>query len=298
MRRMIAATAGAVAALLLAGCTTVPEGLDGDVTNGWSTVGTPMAFKPVAGACHEELEATGPMETYRPVPCTAVHLSETVGLGTFAGTTATQTHVPEPGSAAEMTAYQDCSQKISAFVGGPWRSGRIAATVVLPSQAGWSGGARWYRCDVGEADLNSSRHVRRKGTMARGLTGAAPLRLGCFNPVIARDDVQKMKAVPCAKKHHAEFVGLWNAPRMSYATLRSDQKRTARGCRTAIAKFAKVPDNSDIKYRSGWISYNPTEEQWERGERGVQCFLWLSRKLTRSMKGAGTGKSGLHIQYQ
>jgi hypothetical protein len=296
---MIAAAAGVLAALLIAGCTTIPEGLDGDVTNSWSMIGNPTAFKPAAGTCHEDLEPTGPMETYRPVACTALHLSETVALGTFTGPTAAQTHVPEPGSAAETTAYQDCSTKISAFVGGPWRSGRITVNVVLPSQAGWSGGARWYRCDITEADVNSSRQISRKGTMARGLTGAAPLRLGCFNPQIAADDVEKMNAVSCTKKHHAEFVGLWNAPAMAYAKLRSDQKRTAKGCRTAIAKFAKVPDNSDIQYRSGWISYNPTEEQWDRGERGVQCFLWLSgRTLTRSMKGAGTGGRGLHIQYQ
>ena len=63
---------------------------------------------------------------------------------------------------------------------------------------------------------------------------------------------------------------------------------THRACRTLIAKYAKVPDNGDLQYRAGSIYYHPYEREWRNGNRGVQCFLWVSdRNLTRSVKGAG-----------
>jgi hypothetical protein len=183
-------------------------------------------------------------------------------------------------------------------VGGPWRTGRIAVNVVLPAQTGWSGGARWYRCDITEVDLDTGRTVTRQRTMARGLLGAKDLLLRCFNPTIAGSGVDKMTAVPCTRKHRTEFAGLWTVPKgIGYDKLRADEPRTAKGCRSVIARFAGIPDNSDVQYRTGWIAYHPTEDEWDRGERRVQCFLWLSgRSLTRSMKGAGT--SGLPIQYR
>jgi hypothetical protein len=298
MRRWIAAAAGTLAALLLAGCTELPDGLDGDVTNGWTALPVATVFTPIAGTCHEELEPVAPVDTWDPVPCTELHTSETVAVATFGDDIKVKTSVPEPGSTAEFDAYRDCSKRVATFVGGPWRTGRIAVNVVLPSQAGWSGGARWYRCEITEVDLNTGRTVTREGTMARGLYGKMTLLLRCFNPTIAGSGVDRMTPVSCGRKHKTEFAGLWAVPKgISYDKLRGDEPRTARGCRAAIAKFAGIPDNSDVQYRTGWIAYHPTEDEWDRGERRVQCFLWLSgRSLTRSMKGAGT--SGLPIQYR
>jgi hypothetical protein len=51
-----------------------------------------------------------------------------------------------------------------------------------------------------------------------------------------------------------------------------------------------------MQYRTGWISYNPTETEWAQGERGVRCFLWFNDKqVSRSLKGVGT--AGLPIRY-
>jgi hypothetical protein len=50
-----------------------------------------------------------------------------------------------------------------------------------------------------------------------------------------------------------------------------------------------VPDDANVQYRAGTIFYHPYEQEWKDGNRGVQCFLWVSdRSLTRSMKGAGS----------
>jgi hypothetical protein len=97
-----------------------------------------------------------------------------------------------------------------------------------------------------------------------------------------------MTAVPCTATHRAEYAGLWTAPDIPYAQQAADRTRTAAGCRSAIAKFTGVPDNADMQYRSGWISYNPSRTEWQLGERRVRCFLWFTdRTLKRSLKGAG-----------
>ena len=51
-----------------------------------------------------------------------------------------------------------------------------------------------------------------------------------------------------------------------------------------------MPDNGDLQFRAGIdLSTTPSSEEWRNGNRGVQCFLWLSdRNLTRSLKSAGT----------
>jgi hypothetical protein len=43
-----------------------------------------------------------------------------------------------------------------------------------------------------------------------------------------------------------------------------------------------------MKYRTGTTFRPPSAEGWQRGDRGVRCFLWSSDKdLTRSLKQAG-----------
>jgi hypothetical protein len=179
MRRWIAAAVCAGVALSVAGCTSLPRGTDGDVTNGWSTIGTPIAFKPEAGTCHTELARVGPMESYQPVDCAKTHVTETIHVGTVTGAAAGTGDVPDGDSAAAKAAYRECSGKATGFVGGPWRTGLLAINVVWPSDPAWAGGARWFRCDLTQTELTTSRTPGRTGTLAKSLATAGPLRLGC-----------------------------------------------------------------------------------------------------------------------
>ena len=43
-----------------------------------------------------------------------------------------------------------------------------------------------------------------------------------------------------------------------------------------IARFAALPNDSDMQFRSGWISYNPTRAEWLSGERRVRCFIYFA----------------------
>ncbi|MGW4499822.1 septum formation family protein [Micromonospora sp. NPDC004336] len=288
-RRWAAVAAGAVAALALAGCGT-PAGTDGDLTDDWPAPAAPQAFVPAAGVCHSVVQEVGYLTAYNPVDCAASHRAETVHVGTLTGAAAERTTPPPAGSAGMRAARSECDTKANEAVGADWRSGRLGLSVVLPSPGAWDGGARWFRCDLSErTSLDEANAKARTGSLKGALTGAAPLAHRCFNPKVSDDDVREMVPVACTSKHHAEFVGVWRAPDTSYQAFTRDSMKVHRACRALIARYARVPNNSDLQYRAGTIFYHPFEREWRNGNRGVQCFLWVSdRNLTRSMKGAGT----------
>jgi hypothetical protein len=287
MRRRPGTTA---AILLLAGAAACagppPAGTDGDLTDDWPPPPAAAPFRPAAGQCHETLTETAAMADHRPVGCDELHVAETFHVGDGPDEPA----VPAGGSGAMRAAYADCANRAVGFLGGPWREARIVVRVVWPSRAAWSGGARWYRCDVAEADLEGTGGTSRTGSLAGALGSGSPLRLGCFDPTVDDASVRAMTPVPCDRPHAAEFAGLWTAPDVPYAEQVKDRERSADGCRSTIARFTGVPDDENVQYRTGWISYNPTRVEWQQGERRVRCFLWSSdAELTRSLAGAGPG---------
>ena len=49
-----------------------------------------------------------------------------------------------------------------------------------------------------------------------------------------------------------------------------------------------VPDDANLRFRSGVVVRPPGAGRWRVGDRGVRCYLWLSdRTVTASLKGAG-----------
>ncbi|MET8234554.1 septum formation family protein [Micromonospora sp. NPDC005298] len=290
MRRWLTAVAGGAAvALALAGCG-APAGVDRNLTDDWPAPVAAQQFVPAADVCHHSSQQVGFLTGYNPMACAESHRVETMFVGTLTGKGAERGTPPTPGSEGMRAAQAGCDKEVSRAVGADWRSGRLGLTVVLPSAAAWTGGARWYRCDVTEiASIDDTAVDLRTGSLRGSLTGAAPLAYRCFNPKLVKDDIDEMVAVPCTTKHHAEFVGIWQAPDISYAEFTRTTKRTHRACQTMTAKFAKVPDNSQLDFRAGTIYYQPYEQEWKNGNRGVQCFLWISdRDLTRSLRNAGT----------
>jgi hypothetical protein len=281
---------------LLAGCGG-PAGVDGDLVDDWAAVGEPASFVPAAGTCHAALQpgaslggrisvrghvVDGPLATYEPGACSARHEVETVHIGTFADA---GDALPAAGSTAVRAAFADCDAKAKQFVGGDWRGARIHLWIVLPTAANWSGGGRWYRCDLGElATVDHEAPTARTTTLKDSVS---TLGLGCFVPKIVRDEVNTMDAVPCAKPHRVEFVGIRTAPDTPYADFAGADARAHGACRDVVATYARLPKDQNLEYRAGTIIYPPSEEQWEDGNRGVKCFLWNDRDLRRSVKGAG-----------
>ncbi|MGR6321688.1 septum formation family protein [Micromonospora soli] len=294
MRRWRGLVAAALSTVALAGCGT-PAGLDGDLTDDWRPVGAVTQFAPKAGDCHLIAAPTSYLTSYQPVDCARAHLVETFHLGTFTGPLAERPTPPKVGSAALRPAFAECAAKATAFVGGDWRGARLTIQVVPPSPPGWQGGARWFRCDMyelnaidgdpdyahGQSDL-ASQHA---GSLRGALKGASPLAYGCLTTTSWDSFLQ----TSCTKSHQYEYVGTWTAPdgRFEEAAAGRETSIHAR-CRTLVARYAKVPVDRALPYRTGTAFRLPSEEAWARGDRGIRCFYWSSgKKVTRSIRGGG-----------
>ncbi|MFC3501928.1 septum formation family protein [Micromonospora krabiensis] len=289
MRRWwTAVVVGATAVLGLGAC--APAGLDADLTDDWPAPVAAKTFVPAAGVCHLAVQDVGYLTGYDPVDCAESHRVETLHVGTLSGAAAAQPAPPTVGSAGIRAARAECDREANKAVGGEWRTGRLAVDVVFPSPAAWTGGARWFRCDAGEVrGLDDGVVNPRTGSLRGALKGDAPLAHRCFNPTLEKDAIKEMVPASCTARHHAEFVGVYQAPDISFAAFTRATLDTHKACRKLLAGYAKVPNDGNLQYRAGTIFYHPFEQEWRNGNRGVQCFLWVSdRNLTRSMKGAGS----------
>jgi hypothetical protein len=300
MRRWLTAVALAgVAALSLTGCAN-PAGVDGELTDDWMAMAEPKPFTPEAGVClAEDFADTAYLSSYRPVDCTVAHKVETVAVETFTGGIAQRATPPGRGTEEIRTAYGACDRKATEYVGAEWRSGRLWLGVAVPSVQAWSGGARWFRCDLVEVKSveDDGDTVSRTTSLKDVLKSASPLSLGCYAVKLdSSKNIDTMPTTDCGKTHNSEFVGVWKSTASSYPTSNSDWTRYYDECRKLVAKYVGVPNDGDMKYRTGVVALPGGKADWDAGNRGVRCYLWLSsRKLTKSLKGAGTRE--LPIQY-
>lgn len=296
-----AAVTGCAVALLLVGCGT-PDEVDGDLTNDWGTPPEPVAFVPSAPVCQAEAYTeTAALVDYRPLDCEQPHLVETIHVGAFTGEPAEAEAPPEAGSAAIREAYAECEQHAEEFLGADYRYGRITMGVAKPTEAGWEGGARWFRCDLSEIEGARGVPIEREGSLAGALVADdSELRLGCFTAELGEGgEVRERVGVPCGEPHQAEFVGIWRAPDDEYPSFEDEdsEARVYQGCRETVADYVDVPKDGNLIYRTGVIADWMSESDWSNGDRAFRCYLWLpDRDLTDSLQGAGTEGLPIHTE--
>ena len=303
MRRTgVAVTAAVVAALVaLSGCG-APGGTDGDLVDGWSAMAAPEGFTPPAEACHTagftDVQARS---AYESVDCDQPHRTETIAVGEFTAEAAAATAPPATGTAGAQSAYRDCDTKAIAFTGGDWRAARLWLGVTHPTPAAWTGGARWYRCELLEVTSieDDGDVVARTGSLRSALTDqASPLRLSCYG--VQLDDagaIDTMPARSCSATHNAEFVGVWTAGELPYPKEGTQWVPFHTGCRELIARYVGVPNDKNLEFRTGVISLPGGEDVWSDGDRGVRCYLWVAdAAFTASIKGGGD--KIMPIQYE
>jgi hypothetical protein len=292
----------ALAVLTLASGCGNPAGVDGNLLNGWQAIGAPTGFVPDAGTCHlGNFAPVGTRAAYDESDCTMKHRSETVFVGTYADPAAQAAAPPAEGSAGARAAYRMCDLKTTAYVGGPWRAARLWIGVTRPTAAAWTGGARWYRCEVLEISSieDDGGLVQRVGTLRDALAGkSSDLLLGCY--AIKLDSagaIKKMPAASCGTKHNAEFVGTWDAGDLDYPKTDALWSKYHDGCRDIIASYVGVPDDANQEYRTGVVSLPGGEDVWALGDHDVRCYLWVDGvTLTATLKGKGA--AGLPILYK
>lgn len=279
---------------LLAGCT-LPDGIDGDLSDGWAAFPEPVGFVPAAGVCHAARhQETITLLDYQPVDCTQPHQLETVYVGEFTEAAAELPAPPETGSAEWRGAFQRCDEAARDYLGQDFRFGPLWLGVSVPSAAAWEGGARWLRCDVYETDeVGGSEIVDRTESLAGALGDGSELALGCFDVDVDPEDDTKITAmnpIACDQAHHAEFVGVWTAPDEEYLPIEDDaaSEQVHTGCREKVAEYVDVPNDGDLEFRTGTIATWMDPADWDNGDHGYRCYLYLDEgDITETLEGAG-----------
>jgi Septum formation len=288
--------------LAVAGCAN-PGGVDGDLTNEWAPMAAATGFEPNTGTCHSSsFDPIGARGAYEEIGCDIQHRTETAYVGQYEAPAADADEPPAAGSAGAREAYRVCDEKTTAYVGAPWRTGRLWIGVVHPTPAAWTGGSRWFRCEVLELSSveDDGGLVQRTGSLRDALAAgrAGGLALACY--AVRQDSsgaIASMPAVACTAEHNAEFAGTWDAKDHAYPKKDAAWRAFHDGCRGVVASYAKVPDDNDLQYRTGVVSLPGSEETWALGDHTVRCYLWVDGAgLTASLKGKGT--KNLPIQYK
>ncbi len=286
-RGTVSAVLAGVVLLAISACSKAPG-----ITSQWSAMGEPTGWEPKASVCQSEFFVQAFRATYKPIDCTQDHRYETVIVGQFTGDAANLSTPPTAGSPEMKAAWADCDAKTTAFLGGEWRNGKIWIGISVPSNGNWSGGARWYQCQVAAREDLWDGTVSSTKSLKGEFAGDSPLKYGCYqHDKDAQDDTPKA----CNEAHNTEYAGFVT---VSYAwdDLKNHDTEFFGKCRSAIAKYAGVPDDGMMKYRTGVSIKWPERADWEAGDTSIRCYMWLgTEKKTRSIKGAGTG--GLPIHY-
>jgi hypothetical protein len=278
-----------LAAVLVAAC--APGGADGDLTDDWPQPGELKAFVPAAEVCHAGgYHETSPATQYETTDCTQAHLSETVHVGTLRGAAAGGGTTPEVNSPAARAAYEECEDKARDFLGDDWRAGNLWLGVTLPGVKGWKGGARWFRCVLIEAkSADSYVPVTREASLRGALRdeGEDGPRLGCSLMTLKDGVITETKPLECTRSHNAEFVGMYVPPDGAYVEMTQARWESYyAGCYPAIARHLNV-SLREAK-TAGVVAFPFSKAEWERGNRGVRCHIWLGadERIAKSLKGA------------
>jgi hypothetical protein len=288
-RGVVGALLAGITLLAVSACS-LPPGTDGDLTNQWPAMGAPSGWEPKSGVCSMDFAVQAYRATYNPLDCTQGHRYETIVVGQFTGNAANLSSPPAAGSPELKAAWAECDAKTTEFLGGEWRNGKIWISVSTPSPGNWTGGARWYRCEAGAREQIWGDVIYRSKSLKGELAGDSPLRIGCYQDG-DNDRVEKA----CTEPHNMEFSGTVKVS-YEFADLKNHRDEFFQKCRSNIAVFVGVPDDGNMKYRTGVAIDWPGQADWTAGDNAVRCFMWLNKE-TKSKSVKGAGNSGLPIHY-
>ncbi|GAA2123198.1 septum formation family protein [Nocardioides bigeumensis] len=254
------ATAGLVALLLVAllsSCAADAEP-DGD---------KPTETMPELGACRVLTpdDVSRPSNSTEPVDCAEDHTAETIAVGALPDEFAEAEYDDQEVGAF---AYRTCSKAFAEFVGAD--ESLMMRTVLnwawfRPSEADWSDGARWYRCDVVGGGEQSAAYVNLPESAEGILLGKPDDRwLVCADG----ESVSGAPKVPCSEKHNWRAVTTikLGQPGDEYPGDRVVEVRTRDFCSRSVGAWLNYPVTYDFGYT--WFH----EAEWQAGNRRSVCW--------------------------
>ncbi len=292
------ALVGTAVAVLATGCT-ASTGVDNDLTNAWPAFDKAVTPTPKVGACYtQKLDTTWYGDFSDAVDCSASHQTETLFVGAFSGTEAGRSSPPLAGTQARADAYGQCQKAAGDYLGGDWHMANVVLGLVLPDDKAWTGGARWFRCDVVQFADSNFDSVRTNGSAKGGLQGGRPLAVTCLTVTDdGKNSVTGQKDTPCDQAHNGEFAGLYTAPARTWPDKDAARKLAGDGCEGVIAQFLGFSGSQPQTNYVGWMADNFDQDQWNLGDRTVRCFALAfngntvnGAKVVGSMKGIRDAK--------
>jgi len=241
-RTIVGAVLAGIAMLAVSACATAPG-----ITSRWPAMSEPTGWEPKAGACFTEFLVQAHRAAYKPIDCGTEHRYETVAVELFSGAAAQLPSPPAANSPEMKAAWADCDAKTTEFLGGEWRNGKIWIGVSLPSNDNWSGGARWYTCQVAPLEDFWDHAISTTQKSLKGeFAGESTLKFGCYQQEKGSEPrVDKS----CTEPHNSEYTGFVKVA-YAYDDLKNHTDEFFSKCRSNIAQYA-VRNSSVTRYLCG-----------------------------------------------
>jgi hypothetical protein len=270
-RRSTVVVLAVLAALVLAACSSSGSGSSADKPSAGASASSapPPPAPPQVGACHALTlqQATDPVDSSDPVPCTRPHTAQTYKVGRLSSLA--DGHLLAVDSpAVQARLVKECTPALPKYLGGDQttqRLSRLGPVWFGPSLEQADAGADWFRCDVVG--------LRKEGalvTLPKNLKGAlsAPDALDRFGTCgTAAPDAKSFQRVICADRHSWRAVDVVDLP----ASTRYLAKDAAATGDAACKDVASQRANGALKYT--WSFEWPTRANWAAGQRYGYCWV-------------------------
>jgi len=257
---------------VLAGCG------EQSLTDTWPIPPAPQLQTPVVGACHHVSASPVARSLYYQLmrtvaSCAEVHKSETIHVGQFTGDHAERLTPPPASGPGARLAYRECAEAAQETLGGDWHAAWTNLRVFVPSAAAWTGGARWFRCDLVQIDNDVNVVKDRSGSLRDGLRGQRPLAITCARYGVFNDgSVSGVSTAPCTSRHTAEFTGVLTVTPSGLARPDDDALGDAfDGCWELTARYLSVRLDRVPRALRGFYWHD--DDAWARGDQSFRCFV-------------------------
>jgi hypothetical protein len=107
--------------------------------------------------------------------------------------------------------------------------------------------------------------------------------------------IEELVPTDCEEPHQAQVAGVVRWEGTQYPAGERDRGRLHRDCRAQVAEYAGVPADGDLRFRTGTVVFPMDPVDWENGDRGLHCYLWLNGEdIVGAL--ADVGPSGLPVR--
>jgi hypothetical protein len=223
---------------------------------------------PAAGGCYDySVKTVGKVSSAAPViGCESAHTAETFYVGTVTEAFGLPSAAKQ---AMRLSAGRPCTvAAMNSYLGMPDRPlpSRFLPVVLFPTDAEWTAGERWVRCDVvllGGTELKSF-----TGTAAALVAATPQAQFDFCTP--GEPSAKATSAYPCLnpKKNWIKVLDQeLGGPGSRFPGTSTVDKRTRKLCEKQGKKWS-----GKEKY-PGWWGIWPTSVGWKQGKRSAQCFV-------------------------